>query len=240
MFKKKKLAVFLVVCFFLVPCLCLLGFVVYQGESLDNHKNPSDLFVELKDLYVQKKYEEARLKMEPALSQIISLEEGCDLVVSVYAELKAYIPLESCSQKCFSKKNHSGAAYEGYALASFQLNKGDTGIKILEEELNKGYNDRLLVALAQFSFLLKDDLRAKNYFLEVIKKSDIWSAWILRVLQYQRLFSDKVFVEKLSLLVSSKDRAPKKAVDLLLAHAKLHKLETCVEALTKCMKTKVS
>jgi len=244
--KKKKLLVPLLVMSFLLPLLLILLLVFYQNSPqvdpvLAKKEKLESTFSEFRALYDQRKLQELRTKMEPSIEEVLSHEEGCDLVVSVYAELNLYPLLHSYSKRCLNKKKSSGIAYEGLAVSSIALGKQKETLDILEKKFLEDKNhERLLVSLAQLSFEQKLDAKARKYFLQLIKESEIWSAWLQRTLKFKRLFSDAQFVKDVSFELSRRDEVPQKMVQELLVYAKNHKLKGCVESLSQCLKEKES
>lgn len=235
-----KLKFFVVLACFCVPVLLILALLFVfpkEQKELDSQKQLK-LFQSLKSLYEQKKLKEARSKMEPFIEEVLILDEGCDLVISLYADLKVYNFLEQYSTRCIQKGHKSGIAYEGLALSSIALGRQERALKVLEQELKTKTHDRLLVALAQLSFEQREYHESKKYFLRLIKESSLWSAWIQRIFKFKDLMDDSSFVEKLSLEATKKEAISQKVEEKLLSYAKSHKLKVSIAALEKHLKKK--
>ena len=240
--KKNFLIAFVSCCFFL-PLLGVSGFFAYKAFFMSTSKqHPEKVLSELKSHYIKGHFAKAKtLLTEENLGELLDLEDGCELVVSIFAQLKEYKSLKIYSKKCMARLTDSGVGFEGYAMAALALGQGKDARSDLETLTKKqGNPDRLLVALAQLTYELKDEKASRKYFLDLMQSSNLWSAWILRIIKFDRLFQDRKFVRDLSLLLSQKKNIPPKALDHLLAHAKKHELSNCVAALSKALEQRVS
>lgn len=228
----------LVLCLFipliLVLVLLLGDFRILKSGKGGEHKNTINLFQNLKALYKERKFEEVRAQMASSVETLLPLEEGCELVLSVYAQLEDYKLLDYYGKRCFGQKDRSLIVYDAIASSALRLGKEREAFQLLEKELeSSGSSDHLLISLAQLSFEAKEYEKSKKYFLRLIKESTIWSAWLQRVFKFKPLFKDPKFIDELVAELSAKKFVSKLLEEKLLSYARLYKLETSIKTLEK-------
>lgn len=231
---------------FIPPLLAsalLVGLFVYFSSS--PKKVPSQplssfeveqQLAEVKHLYQQGKLEEAKKKASSKQSSFILMDEGCSLLISLYAKLEDYELLREYSKRCFKHPTNRDIAYEGYAKSSLELGLGREAIGALEEEIKKHSSERLLAATGQLYFFEKNYPRAREYFAKLVHDSSMWPAWLYRALKLKALFKDPQFVERLVVELENKKQISRTVEGQLLSYAKLYKLSSSVKSLEKRLK----
>ena len=164
-----------------------------------------ELFKQANTLYSEQKYVEAKEAFQNKEKLILELNEGCDLVLSVFAELKDYENLEFFSKECLKKNVPSGIAFDGIAASFVAQNKTAQAIEILEGKRSDSSHERLLASLAHLYTIDKDWEKARSLYLELIETSSIWSAWLSRLLKNKKVFEQRVFLQKLAKIIFLKE-----------------------------------
>lgn len=204
-----------------VVCCLLVGGIIYL-RALDPqqtaHTSQSLLFKAVNDLYEARDYAGAHEKIKGMEQTFLELPDGCELMVSVYAEsdLEAAY-LERVSRLCMEKSKAPGIAHEGFAKALISQQRGAEAILILQKELIKHpLNDRLFAVLSYLSLMNGDHQLATKYLSEAIEVSSIWSAWLSRFMKTKELSSEKDFLKEIAASVLKKDPVPQGAVASLI------------------------
>lgn len=223
----------LLILIFLALPFVLVFFLLFKDSNKQHEE--SLYFSKLKASYAQNKLNEVKSTIEKDKERLMALEEGCELILSVYAKLELYEKLNHSAKECLirGKGLLSGISYDALSVSAQKIGQETEALELLERSLLKKSSDQLLTSLGQHCFEMKDYKKSKDYFVRLIADSQIWSAWLVRVYKYPKLFEDPVFVERLTLELDKKHFVSKHVEEKLLRFAKLYKLETSVSVLEK-------
>lgn len=191
---------------------------VNQGDS---HTNVvlGDVWQEVYDLYQTDDYQEAEAKLFPHWEEFPNLENGCELMVSVFAEAKNIELLELASKKCIQMQKGGDTIIEGLAYSLSFQGKIHEGINQLELLNTSQSTPRLLVALSRLHLMLGHDEQARSFYLDAIRDAEVWSMWVSYALKVP-IFSENLdFIEDVIGIVVNKPHVHERVEMLLLDKA---------------------
>ena len=220
-FKKKSPRFYWTLGGMLLPCFLLLFALYYNRQTIIFPKKSEEKALESSydkalKLYEQQDFVSLAKMIEPKIDDFLDFPEGCSLVVSVYAQLNKMVLLEAASNKCLKKEDSSGIAYEGLAASLSAQNRHEEAIQHLEQLAEKKYHDRLFLSLGQLYLLTKDFDKAHQVLLQLIKRSEMWSTWLIRIMSLKHLNQDQAFLSDLVDIVCTKKVYNQKVETILL------------------------
>lgn len=199
--KKKYLIAFVLT----LPILIFTIFFLFLSNNTKRGSHTNVIFKEVETFYKNKDFHAAASIINSNPYQLLSLENGCDLVISVFAELKSYEKIIPIAKKCIETRHKSGIAFEALGFSYVEQGKVSDGITILRQYLDHYPHDRGFSSLLELSLLNKDIKMARDVFLELLDGSQMWQSWLSRYLKKQELFEDKSFFMNLLEVLKSKE-----------------------------------
>lgn len=191
------------------------------AASLTQHTPLLAQFNQAKAYYDRGAYHLAHGLFKDDEAGFFELAEGCELMISVTAELKRLSSLERIARRCLELDQSVPIAAEGLAMALSHLGRARAAITALEAVVAKHPHDRVWAALSQLS-LYEDQIdEAQFYLAKAMAASPIWSVWLDRLLRQPKLHSP-TYLSEIAKLIATKPQvrqAQERALrDLLLEH----------------------
>ncbi|NRA43796.1 MAG: hypothetical protein HRU09_02445 [Oligoflexales bacterium] len=193
----------------------------------------SDVWQEVYELYQKDDYQGAEAKLFPHWRDFPELENGCELMVSVFAEAKNIEFLEQASKKCIEMQKGGDTIIEGLAYSLSFQGKVNEGIEQLEALRAKQSSPRLLVALSRLQLMLGRDEQARRIYLDAIADADVWSMWVSYALKVPIFVENQEFLEEVIRIVVSKPHVHEQVEMQLLAKANKLKDKLAYKQLAK-------
>jgi hypothetical protein len=191
-----------------------------------------ELFKAAFSAYQAKEFSKAGEIISAHRELLVAEPEGCELLISVYAELKELSVLEEISRQCMAQNRADGLAQEGLAFSLSSQGKIAEALSTLEaEHLKKAEVPRISIALARLLVMAGQDERAGDLFIEVIKAEESWSMWFAEALKQGALLKHANFVEKLGQVVLKQELVFAQLERTLQAAAEALDLATLTKAL---------
>ncbi len=218
----------------LMAVLIPLGIiVVYGGKKMLNARpGASQYFNEASAAYHAKDFVKAGAIIAAQQSKILAEAEGCELIISVYAELANFSALEEVSRSCIATNRAEGIAHEGLAFSLSSQGKIAEALTALEAEQHKKPEvPRIAIALARLLVMSGQEERGGTLFIRVIEKETSWSMWLAEALKQSALLKQANFVEKLSQVVLKKELVFAQLEEKLEAAARALELKELAELL---------
>ncbi|MFK7823265.1 MAG: hypothetical protein AB8G05_03855 [Oligoflexales bacterium] len=217
--KKTIFTISIVLSFLTLAGLGLLISLSGSQTQVPSREALADVWQEVYELYQKDDYQEAEAKLYPHWEEFPSLENGCELMVSVFAEAKNIEALELASKKCIELEKGGDTIIEGLAYSLSFQGKIHDGIKRLEYLKGSQSTPRLLVALSRLHLMIGEDEQARSLYLEAIRDADVWSMWVSYALKVP-IFGDNLnFIEDVISIVVSKPHVHEQVEMLLLDKA---------------------
>ena len=154
--------------------------------------------------YYQGSYLEAYGYFKGEEEAFFQLEEGCELMISVFAQMKRLASLEAIARRCLAEGKAQAIAAEGVAMALSSVGRSQEAIEILQNIEGYASNHRILSALSQLSIYVGKEDEAKRFLLAALEISDTWSVWLERVLQRSE-FQTPEFLRQVAWLIAGKE-----------------------------------
>lgn len=196
------------ICVVVVSVLCYLFFFGQASESGQRSKIHQNVRVS----YDHGAYHEALGYLQDGYDSILVEEEGCELVISVFAQTKKLTSLEQVSRKCIVQGGSDEIASEGLAMSLSSVGRSAEAIQVIEATVQEyAKNARVLATLAQLYIYDEREDKARQYLLEAIRIGDPWSPWLARVFSAKAYYSNSKF---LSQVVSELQHKPEVMVDI--------------------------
>lgn len=195
---------------------------IYQKET-EVELSESDagvLWEKAYDLYKDRNLAEAKEVIQSSQDLLYTVAEGCELMISVFAELEDYSALEECSKTCIDLGKGLDTAYEGLAFSLSGMGLYDQAIEKLKKEALNHKSTRLLISLARLYLMTGHDQEARDCYLEGVERAEVWSMWVSYGLKIKPFYTDPAFVESLITVVSKKKNAHKEVEQKLIEKAK--------------------
>lgn len=220
-------------------CAAILLFLsfFYESPLLSSQAKNSKLFEEASQLYKNKALNAAFALLENNYTDILSEDEGCELVISTFASLQKISPTLSASEKCMELDKGVGISHEAYAMATASVGEFEKGSTKLSEEVLKHPNARIHSALAQLYVYQKQDQKAHFHLLRAIEIGSPWSTWLARVSSSRSFYENKDFLTELVSLLETKKDVVSDAELKILSYLEKQGLTTEYNILTKRLKT---
>ena len=192
------------------------AFLFISYDQRPSRQTPLFLFEKARKAYEENDLKEAHRLIHASPEEILPLEEGCNLLVSVFAEGKDYRNLEKISRLCLSQKRNIAISAEGLAASLVAKKKHQEARKELEA-LHEMHPDeeRITAALAHIYLLNNQIQKSQKLYLSLVHSSKIWTAWLTRILRSSRLTSDVKWTTKLLHTVDLKKDIPPKLYNRL-------------------------
>ena len=185
------------------------------------------------ELYQGQKLEEAAKCIEPIKNQLLHVQAGCELMVSIYAESMNYGELKKICETCISKKVVNDTVVEGLSFALSVEGNANLAIESLKEIEKTYQSSRLYVSLSRLNLMLGKDKEAKTYYLQALRIADVWSMWVTYALKISIFNSDPEFLNSLVDIVIDKDDKNPKVEAKLLEAAKALKQTQLIDKISK-------
>ena len=187
--KKKNLVVLF------IGAILLLGLsFFYTTYPLGGQNAKSALHIQALEHYNKRAYKTALALIENDYTQLLSEEEGCELVISIFASNRKLGPTQKVAESCMDAGMGVGVAHEAYAMAMASVGKSAVAIERLESELAKYNTAKISAALAQLYVFTEQNDKARESLMAAIRQGNPWSPWLSRV------FTSKAFKENESFL----------------------------------------
>lgn len=186
-----------------------------NSSSVDLGKVWQDVY----DAYQQDDHQVAESRLIPYWENFPSLENGCELMVSVFAEAKNIEFLELASKKCIQMQKGGDTVIEGLAYSLSFQGKIDEGIKQLELVTESHSTPRLLIALSRLHLMLGHDDDARRLYLKAVNDAEVWSMWVSYALKVPIFVDNLEFLEEMITIVINKPNVHERVETQLLAKA---------------------
>ena len=199
-----------------------VGILINSASQEGHTPSPvvlTEVWQEVFDLYQKDDYQGAEEKLFPHWEEFPSLENGCELMVSVFAESKNIDFLELSSKKCIQMQKGGDTIIEGLAYSLSFQGKIDEGIKQLELLKAQQSSPRLLIALSRLHLMLGHDDEARSFYLQAIRDADVWSMWVSYALKVPVFAENLEFLESVISIVVEKPHIHQQVEMLLLGKA---------------------
>jgi tetratricopeptide (TPR) repeat protein len=171
------------------------------------HAEGGELYQQVFKAYQDGEYAAAAALVGANFAVLLREPEGCELMISVFAETKEMPQLEAISRSCMAQNRADGISQEGLAHALSSQGKIEAGIAELQREHEiKPENPRIALALAHLLTMMARDEEAGKLFLQVIAREESWSMWCAQALKQKSLLANKDFVRDLTAIVVKKPR----------------------------------
>lgn len=154
--------------------------------------------------YYQGSYLEAYGYFKGNEEAFLQLEEGCELMISVFAQMKRLASLEAIARRCLAEGKAQAIAAEGVAMALSSVGRSQEAIEILLTIEGYSTNHRILSALSQLSIYVGKEDEARKFLLAALEVSDTWSVWLERILQRSE-FQSPEFLRQVVWLIARKE-----------------------------------
>lgn len=179
--------------------------ILAEGEARD----PALAFEKALDAYQKNRIEETAELLSIQPFSFVSIDDGCSLLVSVFAEKKEWSVLEKVSSLCIESGKDLDISYEGLAYSLAADGRIKEAIEKLDGDLKKHDSPRMRVSLSRLYLMSgKDELAARHY-LQAVKLADVWSMWVTYVLKVKPLAENPHFIQSLVDVVAQKaDKVP--------------------------------
>lgn len=204
--KRKKLSTLIAIA---LPLSLVAGLLVNLGLSHRSKVASRNLanYNLVLAAYSDKDFSKAAELLAGKEDGVLEQGEGCELVISVYAEAHKFVELERFARHCISHQRADGISHEGLAYSLTSQGRIEEAIAQLRAEHDKKpHNPRLAVALARVYIMSGSDAEAEKLFLEVIRSEDSWSMWLAEILKQELLMKKANFVDQLCQEVLKKDK----------------------------------
>ena len=163
-----------------------------------------DLYQKAKASYFAGSYLEAYGYLRDHTNELFSFPEGCELMISVFAELKRLSDLEKTARQCLGMKKAIGISAEALAMALSSVGQSREALTLLEGLENYQNYPRVLVSMSQLCLYLEDSRRARDLlFLALNNTREPWSPWLNRVFRHSA-YQQPEFLKKIAQLILQK------------------------------------
>ncbi len=209
--------------------IALVAAVVYFSRS--SSSSSEDKLKKALKLYSQGESSKAAkiLEMEPG--QYVPLKDGCELMISAFAETNQTKLLETAAVRCLNEGKAAGIAHEGYAKSLTDQGRVKEAITMLAKEASNKQHHRLFGALAYLYILDNQKEKAGEFYLKAIAIGDPWTPWVTRSLKHNSLKQDEAYMTRLIAMVTQKEKPVAHIERSLIAPAEQLGLKEQVELL---------
>lgn len=208
----KQRPVYLTAALVVIPLALALVFAFggvgkgFLGSSLSLPSASSrkqTLWKEALKAYADADYARASELLKDEWPSLLSEEDGCNLVLSVFAENKDFDLAEKAARACLSLGKGVETASEALGFTLSSQGRIPEALKILEG-FGEGAPVRLHMTVARLHLMLAQDAEARQAFLRGLKKAEVWSMWVSYALKVPSFNEDKGFVSELLRILASK------------------------------------
>lgn len=193
----------------------------HRDANLAAHHPLRAQFEQAKAYYDRGAYHLAHGLFKDDEASFFTLPEGCELMISVTAELKKLSSLERIARHCLELGQSIPIAAEGLAMSLSHLGRSGDAITTLTAVVADHPHDRIWAALSQLSLYEAQIDEAQYYLAKAIATSTIWSVWLDRLLGEPKLHSP-AYLGEIAELIATKPKvlaAQERALrDILLTH----------------------
>lgn len=155
--------------------------------------------------YEDKKLAEAYELVKSRTSSFLERENGCELLISIFAEVNDPHLLIKTSEECILRNKVLEIAYEGLGYGYSSLGQIDQAIQKIEKGLKTFPHARLYASLSYLYLMQGEDAKAGENILQAIKVGEPWSQWASAVLENEVYTNNSLFLESLALVMVGKD-----------------------------------
>ena len=188
-------------------CILYLSFSHFRHSPSTQHDTdqlPLQLwFEQAKSHYYSGAYNQAYGYFKNHEAEFLTLPEGCELMISVVAQLKKLASLERISRNCLAQNTAVPMAAEGIAMALSQLGQAQEAITLLKQTAQHHHHARIWAALSQLSLYENQVPDAQQYLAQAIKASEIWSVWLERLLNQTKLHNP-TYLNQITQIIAAK------------------------------------
>lgn len=156
--------------------------------------------------------------------------EGCELVLSIYAEAERYRDLERSAQLCLDASRARGMAAEALAMVLSSQKRTGEAIERLQPLLSEPEESprddeehprvveqaRIHAALAQLYVDLGERSQAHKHLLIALRRGEPWSLWLQRIYSSDVFYQDSDFLTQLVTILLKKDNVVRDAEMMIL------------------------
>ena len=188
-------------------CLCVtLFYLSFWGRipaSKTSPPPPRSLHHEkARESYFAGAHFQALSYLKPSYEQILGEEEGCELVISVFAETKQLSMLEQAARRCLERGVATSLAAEALAMSLASVGQSQQALEVLE---SLGAQDaRVAAAMAQLYVYTRQEGKARTLLLKAISEGEPWSPWLGRVFTAETFYRHKPFLKKIVSVLATK------------------------------------
>jgi len=203
-----------------------LGSLRSLGDSLDrfrDKKTKSSFHNQAYQSYFDGSYITALSYAQQYHDHILNEDEGCELLISIYATVKKYAAIENTARHCLSQRKAVALAAEALAMALASVGRSWQAINDINDiKANTPFqNDpRIMAALAQLYVYVDSPIKAREYLLFAIKEGNPWGPWLNRVFTSKVFYTHKPFLQDVVQLLLEKNVVIFDAESQLLEHLK--------------------
>ena len=184
-------------------------------KTFNNNSQKIKNFNIAKDHYFTKNLIQALYYVQNFENDFYALNEGCELIISVYAENKKYSDLARSSNHCLLARKSIGIASDGLAMSLSMVGGSQDAINIISS-IDYSSNSQALAALAQLYAYIDKKALAKQHLLQAIDIGKPWSPWVQRIFSHRTFYSDSEFLSKVTdLITTKKDYDPEKFKNIM-------------------------
>lgn len=174
-------------------------------------------------LYEDKEFSQASKLVEHHAEEMVKMNQGCQLLISIFAEAKNMEKLEAVSRLCIKDPRNMGISQEGLAYSLSATGRVDEAISTLENEVKRTSHPRCHAALARLYLMVGSDQEAKDNYLKAISHGEEWELWAMQALDSPILSQESDFLGRITEVILDKEACSANLQQrvLALAHSKI-------------------
>ena len=169
------------------------------------------------DAYLAKDFAGAAAHIRSFHHHLVDLPQGCQLMVSVYAELREFDTLERVSQLCIDAEKGERTPYDGLAFSLVSSGRLQEAITMLERCRNCVTKLEVKIPLGNLYMMNGEIDRGIDLFLQALEHPKYWREWTRELVTKAKVRSDPGFLSKLIQVVIKKEAIDQKTLELVIA-----------------------
>ncbi|MCY4380081.1 MAG: hypothetical protein OXC40_00720 [Proteobacteria bacterium] len=197
-----------------------------------SEKQARHLFRKAKESYFAGSYLEAYGYLKGHSQAFFHLPDGCNLMLSVFAETKKLSLLENTARSCLAMNKSVPIAADAIAMSLSRVGQSEQALEIILNIPNYQLHSRILVAISQLFLYLDQPDKARKHLLQAIEVGSPWSPWLERIFQYQA-FQEHEFLTAVTLAIIKKEHVVHDKEQKLLDLLKMKNMTQEVELMTE-------
>ena len=159
-----------------------------------------------KELYFTGKFQQSLFYVNKYQNNFYQLDEGCELIISVYAQTNQLSHLETSAKHCIENNLEIAISSEALAMIASKNNLFHSTIHYITSHTTYTKNPRILATLSMLYAYDNKSALAHKSLLQAIDLGKSWRLWLERVFSHHVFYDDSEFLIKLVTLIAKKDQ----------------------------------